>query len=105
MTELENRRLFNLERTGRNISLKWSNRIEEIQEMVDKGGTLESIGIHFGVSKERIRQIFKKYRIITSKSAKQYFRDKIAARLRLIRQIEKTKKILLDLEKELQQLV
>ena len=101
MTELEKRRLLNLKRTGRNILPKWEDRLEKIQEMVDCGSTLAVIGNRYGVTKERARQVLKQYKIKTSKTAKQDFRDEIARKLRIYRNIEKLEKIIEKLKGQL----
>ncbi len=39
----------------------WTFRREEIKKMRDKGLTLQEIGDHFNITRERVRQVLDKY--------------------------------------------
>lgn len=51
--------ISDIERYGRNVEMRagGSARAPEIAERIAKGETLQSIGDHFGVTRERVRQI------------------------------------------------
>lgn len=97
--ELEKRKLYNLTKRQKRlfegkvekVSI-WEPRVDEIKSMVAAGQTQGAIGQVYGVSKERIRQVMWKYKIYTSKMAKQALRDKIAKELRKDREIRKLEK-------------
>lgn len=43
--------------------IKWEDRITEAVELGNQGKTLQQIGDHFGVSRQRMQQVFRKYNI------------------------------------------
>lgn len=46
-------------------SRNWTNEIENIQNLTNSGVVLKDIGILYGVSKQRIKQVCQKYKITT----------------------------------------
>lgn len=52
---------------------KWVDRLENIKTMLSNGYTLEFIGAKYGVSKQRLYQILRKYNINTPNKKKKSF--------------------------------
>ena len=56
--------------------MKWDNKIDLLKEMAAKGYTMQKIGDIYGVSRQRIYQVFTKYGIETPElKRKNYLRD------------------------------
>ena len=43
--------------------INWKNEIKNLQQMSNVGGTFVTMAEHYGVSKQRIKQIFQKYHL------------------------------------------
>jgi hypothetical protein len=43
--------------------INWKDRIDEAVELGKRGKTLDEIGKHFGVSRQRIQQVFSRYQV------------------------------------------
>lgn len=60
-----------------NTEIIWSKEIENINRMITESKTLDEIGKHYGVSRQRIYQVFTKYGISTlSRKRKNFLREK-----------------------------
>lgn len=59
------------------IHMKWDTELNALQQMMDQGVSLEGIGGHYGVSKQRIYQVLTQYGLQTPVAKqKNYLRDK-----------------------------
>lgn len=55
--------------------VKWEDEIQNLTEMVTHGETLQSIGDHYKVSRERIRQVLRQFSIPNGTSARKKNRE------------------------------
>ena len=51
----------------------WIDRLSDIQSMMDDRVSLEAIGLHYGVSKQRIYQVLQKYNLNTPVAMRKSF--------------------------------
>lgn len=59
------------------MKIKWKEEVENIRSLLSKGETTESIGVIYGVSKQRIYQVMTKFGLFTNiKTRKNFLRDK-----------------------------
>jgi hypothetical protein len=52
------------------MTYNWLEHLETLQRMADEGESISSIAKSFGLSRERVRQVFKKYGLKPSSNPK-----------------------------------